>query len=180
MRFLLLLVACGLLFLSTVAVPLPADTVTLQVSRLPSNGLLLTQGWRYQLGDNPQWARPDFDDSAWDTLDPTRLRRELPAVLGMKISWLRLRFRLGDSLHQREVLMSAWLIGTCEIYLNGHLLAHQGLNDADAARVLPHGLVGPVVLPTGAPAEQVLAVRYAPGQPLLRGNSYRPQFAIRL
>ncbi len=63
MRFLLLLVACGLLFLSAAAAPLPADTANLQVSRLPANGLLLKQGWRYQVGDNPQWARPDFDDS---------------------------------------------------------------------------------------------------------------------
>ncbi|SMC00009.1 histidine kinase [Hymenobacter roseosalivarius DSM 11622] len=180
MRFLLLLVACGLLFLSAAAAPLPADTAILQVSRLPAKGLLLKQGWRYQVGDNPQWARPDFNDSAWDTINPTRPRRELPAALGSGISWLRLHFRLADSLRQQELVVNARLLGACDIYLNGQLLAHQGTLDANPAQVQPQGWTGPVVLPKSARAEQVLAVRYAPWQPLLRGSSYSPQLAVRL
>jgi two-component system NtrC family sensor kinase len=31
---------------------------------LPAQGLLLRQGWRYHAGDDPAWARPNFDDHA--------------------------------------------------------------------------------------------------------------------
>ena len=84
---------------------MPPDTAALQISRLPAAGLVLTKGWRYHPGDNPAWARPDFDDSAWDTLNPTRPQRQLPARLGTGINWLRLHFELGDSLRQRALLL---------------------------------------------------------------------------
>ncbi|MFZ0337741.1 MAG: SpoIIE family protein phosphatase [Terracidiphilus sp.] len=31
----------------------------------------LTGPWKFHTGDNPQWAGPDFDDSAWTTMDLT-------------------------------------------------------------------------------------------------------------
>lgn len=74
MRYLLLL-ATWLLALSAPAAPLPADTAA---PRLTRTGLPLGNAWRYHVGDNPAWARPDFDASAWDTLNPTRPGRELP------------------------------------------------------------------------------------------------------
>ena len=77
MRYFLLLAALGLLFGAATAAPVPADT--LRIARLPATGLLLQRGWRYHAGDDPAWARPDFDDSAWDTLNPTRPQRQLPA-----------------------------------------------------------------------------------------------------
>jgi hypothetical protein len=27
--------------------------------------------WKFHPGDNPAWARPDFDDSAWGKMDLT-------------------------------------------------------------------------------------------------------------
>jgi hypothetical protein len=27
--------------------------------------------WRFHVGDNPQWAEPNFDDSQWETVDLT-------------------------------------------------------------------------------------------------------------
>ena len=80
MRFFLLLAALGLLFGVATAAPLPANTAAaIRIDRLPATGFLLSRGWRYHAGDDPAWARPDFDDSGWDTLNPARPRRELPA-----------------------------------------------------------------------------------------------------
>lgn len=31
----------------------------------------LTGPWRFQLGDDPRWAQPGFDDSSWETVDLT-------------------------------------------------------------------------------------------------------------
>ncbi|WP_240935642.1 hypothetical protein [Hymenobacter sp. HDW8] len=173
MRFLLLLVACGLLFLSAAAAPLPADTAVLRVNSLSpkgsQSGLLLENGWRYQVGDNSQWARPDFDDSAWDTINPARPRQELPPRLRTDISWLRLRFRLADSLRQRAIMLQVAGYGAWEIYLNGRLLQRHGRVQANPTYVPDSDKLPPVVVPRGGPAEQVLAIRFAPWHsPLLR------------
>ncbi|SFQ78897.1 ATP-binding protein [Hymenobacter arizonensis] len=180
MRTFLLLAAGWLLTLLAGAAPLPADTaavvpVNTLTPKGSTNGLLLTRGWRYQLGDNPAWARPDFDERGWDTLNPARPRRELPAGLRTGISWLRLRFRLADSLRQRAVLLQADGYGAWEIYLNGRLVQRAGLVRVIPAQVPdPHKLPA-VVVPAGGPAEQVLAIRFAPSQSPLRRLGTEPQ-----
>ncbi|ALW85797.1 hypothetical protein AUC43_12260 [Hymenobacter sedentarius] len=92
MRYIILLAAIWLLALPAQTTPLPTpDTAVLRIDRLPTSGLMLIKGWRYHPGDDPAWARPDFDDSARGTLNPYRPQRELPARLHMGIGWLRLR-----------------------------------------------------------------------------------------
>ncbi|MVM35634.1 hypothetical protein GO755_36795 [Spirosoma sp. HMF4905] len=44
-----------------------------RVDSLPANGILLNKAWKWHLGDNPAWAKPEFDDSRWDTLNPAQL-----------------------------------------------------------------------------------------------------------
>ena len=70
MKYLLLLL--GLLFGGPAwsFPPVHPDTARLRIRHLPAEGLLLTNGWRYHAGDDPTWARPDFDDSGWDTPSP--------------------------------------------------------------------------------------------------------------
>ena len=149
--------------------PSPPDTAAVRIVRLPATQtLLLTKGWRYHPGDDPAWARPGFDDSAWDTLNPARPRQTLPPALSSGISWLRLRFRLGDSLRQESLLLTAGELGAAEFYLNGRLLMRHGQLSADPAQVRPRGRYPrPGIVPANGPAEQVLAVRLAPWQPAL-------------
>ena len=165
------------------AQPAAAETAILRISRLPAQGLLLDQGWRYHAGDNPAWAQPGFDDHSWDTLRPTRSRQELPQPLQTGISWLRLRFRLSDSLRLRTLIIQSWELGACEIYLNGRLILRQGTLAADPAHVQPRGVnVLPGEVPAAGPAGgQVLAVRYAPWQPpVLFGIRQWRQLQVRL
>jgi len=166
------------------AAALPPATTAMRIERLSSSSsvLPLTKGWRYHSGDNPAWARPDFDDSAWDTLNPTRPRQALPPVLSSGISWLRLRFRLGDSLRQESLLLTAWEFGAAEVYLNGRLLLRQGQLHADPTQVQPRGRYPrPGIVPANGTAEQVLAVRLAPWQPALPNNFGKaPLLAVNL
>ena len=179
MKHLLLLLAWGSACACLAQAP---DTAAQRINRLPDGGLLLQKGWRYHAGDDPAWAQPDFDDSRWDTLNPTRPRRELLPRLGTGISWLRLRFRLGDSLRQRDLLLDSFGVGAIEVYLNGRLVQRQGVLAADPARVQPMGhFLPPGAVLAGGPAEQVLAVRYAPWRPLLPvGLDQRPQLRMGL
>ena len=169
MRCFRFLVCIGWWLLATAACAASSpDTAAIVIRRLPADGLLLAKGWRYHAGDDPAWAQPDFDDSRWDTLSPLLPRQVQPRAVQAGVSWLRLRFRLGDSLRQREMLVTLQEMGAVEVYLNGRLLQRQGVLAADPARVVPRGrYLLPGVIPAGGPAEQVLAVRYAPWQPLL-------------
>jgi two-component system NtrC family sensor kinase len=160
-----------------------ADTAALRIARLPTAGLQLTQGWRYHTGDNPAWARPDFDDSSWGALNPARPRRELPPGLNAGISWLRLRFRLSDSLRQCALLLQANDNGAWEIYLDGQLLGRDGTVHSDPARVQVNANVPELLeLPGTGRAAHVLAVRLAPWyHPLMQKNtSESPHFRASL
>jgi len=184
LRYLLLLAVLWLLALPAWATPLPPDTAALRIERLPADGLPLNKGWRYHAGDNPAWARSGFDDRAWDTLNPTRPRPELPQRLSTGIGWLRLRLRPGDSLRRHALLLQAGrnLTGAYELYLNGQLVQRQGVLDPALAQVRPMTTQPePVEVPGTGPATLVLAVRFAPWQPvMMKAFVQGPLLAVRL
>jgi two-component system NtrC family sensor kinase len=157
------------LFSTTCCLSQTPDTAIVRILRLPPGGMLLAKGWHYHAGDNPAWASPDFYDSRWDTINPTRPRRELPPALSTGISWLRLRFRPADSLRQRALRLQAVEYGAWEIYLNGRLVQRSGTVRANPTQVPGPDHLPAISMPGGGPAEQVLAIRFAPWQsPLLR------------
>ena len=47
---------------------------------LPTQGILLDKGWKWQGGDNPNFAKVDFDDSKWESIDPTKDIFDLPQI----------------------------------------------------------------------------------------------------
>jgi two-component system NtrC family sensor kinase len=160
MRYFLLLAALWLM-LPTTALAQTPDTVALLV---PRSRTLLGKAWRYHAGDNPAWARPDFDASRWDTLTLAlnRPARALPRATQVGVYWLRRRFRLPDSLRQRDLVLQFWRLGTADVYLNGRLLT----DSTHRARV--RGFVrapGLLEVPANGPVEQVLAVRFMPRHP---------------
>lgn len=48
------------------AEPAEGAHIVLGHSTVPLNG-----PWRFHIGDDPRWSSPDFDDSAWETVDLT-------------------------------------------------------------------------------------------------------------
>ena len=40
------------------------------LNELPQEGVLLDKGWKFHAGDNPEWARPEYDDSEWKPVSP--------------------------------------------------------------------------------------------------------------
>ena len=61
---------------------LSQDTVekVFHLDSLPVQGILLDKGWKFHVGDNPDWARPDFDDSKWEDIEPTLDIYRLPQI----------------------------------------------------------------------------------------------------
>lgn len=126
----------SLLCLLTVVVPAraesgargdgPADAVRIQA--WPQGYADLRQGWRFHLGDDPAWAQPNYDDSAWPVVSLND-----PRVKGLGYRWLRLRVHLEPGLDTR----SEW--GKGETYLLAGPY-DSGANDAPGPLVL--GVVG--------------------------------------
>lgn len=110
---------------------------------------------RFQLGDDPRWAAPDWDDSGWQVIN----RNRLPLQAG--IFWLRLRVR---TLGPDERVPSLLIVGdnkAHDLYVDGALLYSAGVPaNAAAAEVAPLHKVH-FELPPGAttPGEHVLALR---------------------
>ncbi len=59
-----------------------------RIDSLPTEGVLLNKGWKFHAGDNPDWAKADFDDSGWESIDPSKDIMDLPQLLKTDIGWL--------------------------------------------------------------------------------------------
>ncbi|MFD2722026.1 ATP-binding protein [Hymenobacter monticola] len=178
MRLLLLLAALGLLFGVAAAAPLPADTAVLRIDHLPATGLLLQKGWRYHPGDDPAWARPNFDDSAWDTITVARSGLPLPQRARNGAGWFRLRLRLADSLRAQALAlqMASESMAGLEVYADGRRIGRSGIFSTNPARVRPASRRGwPLNLDlvwAGPGPELLLAVRFSPYRPALPGRAW--------
>ncbi len=131
------------------------------ISELPPNGVLLDKNWKWQAGDNPQWAKLEFDDRRWQAIDPTNDIMELPQLHQAAIGWLRLRFSLADSLNSQLALM-IWQSGATEVYLDGTLIHRLGKLSSDPRQIKALNPDGkPVSFPISQSTQHLLAVRYA-------------------
>lgn len=88
----------------------------------------LAGDWKFQLGDDPSWSDPGFDDSAWSTL-------QVPEVDGAPqfadydgFGWYRLTFDLPASADSTNLVASLGFIDDVdEAYLNGVKIGGSGL-----------------------------------------------------
>src|SRR5271166_600627 len=102
---------CALVFLELCAPSLIAAPI--EVTQWRSGLIELNQGWHERDGDGTEWSRPEFDDSAWNTVDLADLG---PARQGWH--WYRRPVNFGPD--QRELrLLIAGGDGTYELFVNG-------------------------------------------------------------
>jgi Stage II sporulation protein E (SpoIIE) len=120
------------------------QTVTLGNATVALNG-----PWKFHTGDDPAWAQPDYDDSAWDKMDLT-----LPPVSydpnggtngwipgwtsrGYKDSsgyaWYRLRVNIQNGQSGLALKMPEQFDDAYQVYVNGQLVGQFG-------RFTPHGV----------------------------------------
>ena len=53
---------------------------SLQLTNIPVDGILLNKGWKFHAGDNPEWAKPGYDDKGWTSVNPALELHDLPQV----------------------------------------------------------------------------------------------------
>ena len=123
----------------------------LRAQETPPNAVPVTLGqsvialygpWKFHIGDYPQWADPNFDDSHWETVDLTPTPQTVvpgipftdfvtgwqarghPGYAGF--AWYRLRARISAASGPLTLLGPAWFEGGYQIFVNGRLVGSFG------------------------------------------------------
>ncbi len=132
-----------------------------RIDSLPKEGILLDQGWKWHSGDNPDWAKTDFDDDQWARIDPTEDIYKQPHLdKNGAILWLRLHLTIDSSI-QQPLAMLIQQSGASEIYLDGRLLHKIGIIDGGNHH---HQALNPMQFPFSfqfTKTNSVVAIRYA-------------------
>ncbi len=153
----------GLLILTffTASFCFSQDTVV-HIDNIPAGGLVLNKGWKFKADDNPAYARSDFEDRTWQSIDPAlNIHDSLPELPKSGICWFRLHLSVDTSIRQHLALM-IYQSGASEIYLNGTQIAHFGVLSANPKEIRAYDPIGkPVLLPENSGAHYLLAVRFA-------------------
>jgi signal transduction histidine kinase len=131
-----------------------------RIDSLPTKGVLLNKNWKWYAGDNPDFAKSDFNNSTWESIDPTKDIMDLPQIFDSNIKWLRLDFVV-KSKFSEQIGLSISQSGASEIYLNGRLVKQIGHFDVDLNKVIandPRAI--PFYLPVDSAGKYNLAIRY--------------------
>lgn len=89
----------------------------LHLGSLPSKGILLDKGWKWKAGDNPDFAKPDFDDHEWEAINPAHDIHDLAQVRKAEIGWFRLRLQVGQSIVNQPLTLALSQVGASEFIL---------------------------------------------------------------
>lgn len=125
----------------------------------------LVEGWRYIVGDDGRWAKPEFDDGQWDTIKAALIgwAEESTIDLGTETAWFRLRVTVDSSYQERPMVLFLQQVGTSELYLDGKKLIAYGRfksGGENEVEINPTA-INPVPFEFSAGADHVIAVRHA-------------------
>lgn len=163
MRHLLL---CVLILLPLSGVPIAAQKTSIeQAASQAGSAMQITLGdaavelsgpWRFHTGDDMAWARPDFNDSGWDTMDMTPPPGTADATLGSSgfipgwtargypgysgYAWYRLKIEIQGTHDPLALKMPDSADDAYQVYVNGQRIGEFG-------RFTAHGVTAYSTLP---------------------------------
>jgi two-component system NtrC family sensor kinase len=146
-----------------------------RIDSLPPQGVLLDKGWKWHAGDNPNWAKSDWDDSKWQAINPAKDIHELTQVRMAQIGWFRLRFELDSNRLPQPVALVILQIGASEIYLDGRLLYRFGVVSGVSSQEQTLNVQAKMYsLPLSTEKTHQLSVRYS----FTKANFYHPYWGF--
>jgi signal transduction histidine kinase len=150
------------------------QTGIVKIDSLPPTGVLLDKEWKFQEGDNAEWAKPDFNDKSWQFVNPVLNITELPQLKSGAVIWLRLHIIFPNKQGQ-QFSIAIEQSGASQIFLNGTMIKEYGLLSTDKYLVKAFNpLNSPLLISPDSKTVQTLAIRYF-FQP---GINYRRMFNI--
>lgn len=130
MKYILLLI--HLLLLSLIGSSQPADSADYFIRSeqlVSSNGITLSQPWKYHLGDSIAWARPGYDDSHWSRIatvfsDESKEKLSKEGFSGRM--WFRTTLFFDTAAIERPLALKISNGGAMSLFLDGKLLTTYG------------------------------------------------------
>jgi serine phosphatase RsbU (regulator of sigma subunit) len=141
-----------------------SDGILLSYSQLSNQDqvIYITDSWKFQVGDNMNWASPALADSSWQNVSTYLGPSELPFIEWEGIGWFRIKFKVDSSLVNFPLaLLIEQHNGASEIYLDGELIYSLGEMDSFNSDFSPYRDTRPRPLIFSDTSTHVLAVRYA-------------------
>jgi serine phosphatase RsbU (regulator of sigma subunit) len=117
--------------------------------------------WKYHPGDNPTWAKEDFDDKNWPTTNTYINWQDSSILKWENIGWFRFHFVADTSLWNKSIALLIGQLGSSQIYYNGRLLYTFGEIGNSPESFKPSQVRVWKELQIDPRPEQVFAVRYA-------------------
>ncbi len=120
--------------------------------------------WKYQFGDNPEWADLGFEDSNWAYTDLNFGFAGFPLDDWQGICWYRLNIGKDSKYKNTNYLgLALRLIGACEIYLDGSLIQTFGTvsSNPDSEQITEIFLPALIPIYLDSDSGHVVAVRYS-------------------
>ena len=149
------------LFLTFIVFNLFAQKVdTFQINSIPTEGVLLDKGWKFQVGDNLDFAKVDFDDSQWDTVSLSNYQQYQPFLKKTPIAWFRIQLSLSSLAAEKQIALSISQLGASEIYVNGSLFKKLGEISLSKNIINNNPHDKPLLLPVHT-KDMVIAIRFA-------------------
>ncbi|MGE5315144.1 MAG: sugar-binding protein, partial [Acidobacteriota bacterium] len=117
--------------------------------------------WRYHPGDDPEWAKPEYDDRAWSITYPRITDKQKPEDGWNGIGWFRALLVVDSSLKAMPLGFGLSQTGAAEVYVDGTLLGRYGTvgtSGRDEVKYLDRNLTPLVFKDAGI---HLVAVRYS-------------------
>jgi alpha-galactosidase len=98
----------------------------------------LEKGWKFKAGNDLAWAKPDFDDSKWDTISVSKYWENLGHKDYNGVAWYRIKVFLPSSLKENAYLKESLQIFLGKIddgdqlYFNGKFIGQNNKRAASA------------------------------------------------
>ena len=135
-----------------------------QPFRLCAHDLPRIGAWRYHPGDDPEFAAPDLDDSAW-LQAPPYFPEDAPPPDWTGVGWFRGRFSVPPPTQDALVGIYLSLVGKLSLYVDGERVDRFSGRDRASAREghrYAHGELGAVLRPTRSEVLVALRVETPP------------------
>ena len=156
-------IVCFLLFIFFFLTNGPSqdlDKDVLHINQLPAVGITLDKGWKFIVGDNPDYAKPDYNDGKWQPIDPMKDIYDLPE-LRKGIVWFRLKLRIDKKVGEQPLSLYIEQRGASEVYINGKLSYHFGIVSTNPGKIIAYSPRRPFLFPSNNDSMFSIAIRYA-------------------
>jgi signal transduction histidine kinase len=147
-----------------------------EIDSLNTEGVTLDSAWKWHAGDNPDWAKADFDDSGWEAIDEVQQIPDMPQIVAAEIGWFRIHIDVDSLVLNNPLSASLSVMGAAEVYINEKLMKSIGIvsqnPNIEKAYHTPIPMFFNVLF--SKQNDNVIAVRYS----LSRSNFYFPKYVF--